>query len=61
VRLAIATAIAAVASVSVIGQAGQSGSVTHEYADVNGVRLHYARAGTGPLMVFVHGFPEFWY
>jgi pimeloyl-ACP methyl ester carboxylesterase len=54
-------AIAAVASVSVIGQAGQSGSVTHEYADVNGVRLHYARAGTGPLMVFVHGFPEFWY
>jgi pimeloyl-ACP methyl ester carboxylesterase len=35
--------------------------ISHEYADVNGVRLHYARAGTGPLMVFVHGFPEFWY
>jgi pimeloyl-ACP methyl ester carboxylesterase len=25
------------------------------------VKLHYARAGRGPLMVFLHGFPEFWY
>jgi pimeloyl-ACP methyl ester carboxylesterase len=33
----------------------------HGYADVNGVRLHYAAAGRGPLMLFVHGFPEFWY
>jgi pimeloyl-ACP methyl ester carboxylesterase len=35
--------------------------ISHDYADVNGVRLHYARAGAGPLIVFVHGFPEFWY
>ncbi len=41
---------------------GQSGPpLSHEYADVNGVRLHYARAGNGPLIVFLHGFPEFWY
>ena len=41
---------------------GQSTSpFSHEYADVNGVRLHYARAGNGPLIVFLHGFPEFWY
>jgi pimeloyl-ACP methyl ester carboxylesterase len=33
----------------------------HDYADVNGVRLHYAKAGQGKLIVFVHGFPEFWY
>ncbi len=32
-----------------------------EYAEVNGVRLHYVTAGKGPLIVFVHGFPEFWY
>jgi pimeloyl-ACP methyl ester carboxylesterase len=25
------------------------------------MRLHYAKAGRGPLMVFLHGFPEFWY
>ena len=33
----------------------------HHYATVNGVRLHYVSAGSGPLILFVHGFPEFWY
>src|SRR2546427_4334609 len=33
----------------------------HAYADVNGIRLHYVTVGRGPLVVFVHGFPEFWY
>lgn len=32
-----------------------------EFAEVNGVRLHYVTAGEGKLIVFVHGFPEFWY
>jgi pimeloyl-ACP methyl ester carboxylesterase len=33
-----------------------------EYAQLaNGITLHYASAGSGPLMLFVHGFPEFWY
>ncbi len=31
------------------------------YVTVNGVRLHYVSAGTGELMLFLHGFPEFWY
>jgi epoxide hydrolase 4 len=36
--------------------------LTHEYAEVNGVKLHYVKAGTGKkLILFVHGFPEFWY
>ncbi|HEV8309973.1 MAG TPA: alpha/beta hydrolase [Methylomirabilota bacterium] len=35
--------------------------LTHRYADVNGVRLHYVTAGAGPLLLFLHGFPEFWY
>jgi pimeloyl-ACP methyl ester carboxylesterase len=33
----------------------------HNYADVNGVRLHYASVGTGPLVLFLHGYPSFWY
>ncbi len=33
----------------------------HEYAEVNGQRLHYVTAGKGKLIIFVHGFPEFWY
>ena len=34
----------------------------HSYAELpNGMRLHYVSAGSGPLILFVHGFPEFWY
>ncbi|HMQ33237.1 MAG TPA: alpha/beta hydrolase [Chloroflexaceae bacterium] len=33
----------------------------HAYADVNGIRMHYVTAGQGPLVVLLHGFPEFWY
>ena len=36
-------------------------AIHHDYASINGVRLHYARAGSGPLILFLHGFPEFWY
>jgi len=25
------------------------------------VRLHHVEAGSGPLVVLLHGFPEFWY
>ena len=31
------------------------------YADVNGVRLHYVSVGSGPLILFLHGYPSFWY
>ena len=35
----------------------------HKYMRVNGVRLHYVEAGDPdkPLMLFIHGFPEFWF
>jgi epoxide hydrolase 4 len=33
----------------------------HEFVDVNGIRMHYVTMGNGPLIVFLHGFPEFWY
>jgi pimeloyl-ACP methyl ester carboxylesterase len=33
----------------------------HGYADLSGARLHYVQAGEGPLVVLLHGFPEFWY
>jgi epoxide hydrolase 4 len=32
----------------------------HGYADVNDIRLHYVACGEGRLMLFLHGFPEFW-
>lgn len=33
----------------------------HATTDVNGIEMHYAEAGSGPLVVLLHGFPEFWY
>jgi pimeloyl-ACP methyl ester carboxylesterase len=33
---------------------------THEHVDCAGVRLHCARAGSGRLIMFLHGFPEYW-
>ena len=35
--------------------------VEHGYADSNGVKIHYASLGKGPLVVMIHGFPDFWY
>jgi epoxide hydrolase 4 len=36
--------------------------IRHGYADVNGIRLHYAETGRGDyLVILLHGFPEFWY
>jgi len=35
--------------------------VQHGYADSEGVKIHYASLGEGPLVVMVHGFPDFWY
>ncbi|HEX2397345.1 MAG TPA: alpha/beta hydrolase [Solirubrobacteraceae bacterium] len=31
------------------------------YAELDEVRLHYVEAGEGPLVVVLHGFPEFWF
>ena len=31
------------------------------YADANGVKIHYVTAGKGPLVVLLHGFPDYWY
>ena len=35
--------------------------VEHKHADSDGVSIHYALAGEGPLVVAIHGFPDFWY
>jgi pimeloyl-ACP methyl ester carboxylesterase len=35
--------------------------VKHGYADSNGVKIHYATMGSGPLVIMIHGFPDYWY
>jgi pimeloyl-ACP methyl ester carboxylesterase len=35
--------------------------VTHRMIETNGIRLHVAEQGDGPLIILCHGFPECWY
>src|SRR5690349_9860024 len=35
--------------------------ITHRFIDSNGIRMHIAEAGSGPLVLLCHGFPESWY
>jgi pimeloyl-ACP methyl ester carboxylesterase len=37
------------------------GPWTHRFVSANGTRFHIVEAGAGPLVLFLHGFPEFWY
>src|ERR1700704_1401157 len=34
---------------------------THRTIEANGIRIHLAEQGAGPLVLFCHGFPESWY
>ena len=33
----------------------------HGTVDSGGVKIHYATIGSGPVVVMIHGFPDFWY
>src|ERR1700754_1619039 len=37
------------------------GPWTHRSVGANGNRFHIVEAGTGPLVLLLHGFPEFWW
>ncbi|HZD71481.1 MAG TPA: alpha/beta hydrolase [Actinomycetes bacterium] len=40
---------------------GAGDAVTHRRLQTNGIGMHLAEAGSGPLVVLLHGFPELWY
>lgn len=54
--LGIGAAPAMAAAVNDIDQ-----RVEHRHAESNGVKIHYAVLGEGPLVLMIHGFPDFWY
>jgi pimeloyl-ACP methyl ester carboxylesterase len=35
--------------------------ISHRTIETNGIRMHLAEKGAGPLVILCHGFPEFWY
>lgn len=36
-------------------------AISHRFIETNGIRMHIAEAGQGPLVLLLHGFPESWY
>ena len=38
-----------------------SDNLKHGYANSAGVKIHFVEAGQGPLVILIHGFPDFWY
>jgi pimeloyl-ACP methyl ester carboxylesterase len=47
----------------IAGQSGIGGNIMteHHTLSVNGIRMHVATAGRGPLLLLCHGWPELWY
>jgi pimeloyl-ACP methyl ester carboxylesterase len=57
----LAVAIILLFALNLSASADVMSKVKHGYADNNGIKIHYASLGEGPLVVMIHGFPDFWY
>ena len=55
------TLAGAVAVLGILASTAESADLKHGFADSNGVKIHYVTAGKGPLVVMIHGFPDYWY
>ncbi len=61
------TAMTALAAGLVVASAAAAAAddlfdrVEHHDASSGDVKIHYVTAGEGPVILFVHGFPDFWY
>ena len=44
-----------------IAKEGVTQAVSHRFIETNGLNMHIAEQGIGPLVLLCHGFPEFWY
>jgi len=51
---------AAAAASATAGAAKRGPAFTDRYATNGGVKIHYVTAGKGPLVVMLHGFPDYW-
>src|SRR5436309_13347622 len=46
---------------SMLSKNDMSGIINHRTLAVNGIQMHVAEQGQGPLVLFCHGWPELWY
>jgi pimeloyl-ACP methyl ester carboxylesterase len=44
-----------------VGEGELSAEVSHHFADLDDCQIHYAERGEGKPIVFLHGFPQFWF
>lgn len=56
-----ALAVTGIAAAQTPARESRMDGIQHRFVDVNGIRIHIAEQGTGPLVVLIHGFPELWY
>jgi hypothetical protein len=51
----VSVTLAAMSAIS-----AQVTSIKHRFIQVNGIKMHIAEQGEGPLIVLAHGWPELW-
>jgi pimeloyl-ACP methyl ester carboxylesterase len=56
-----ATGLAATSRGALAQTPSSAPEITHRQIETNGISMHIAEAGSGPLVVLVHGWPELWY
>lgn len=56
----LALGLLSLAMGSAAASAAPAPRLEDHYADDNGVKIHYVAAGKGPLVVMIHGFPDYW-
>ena len=59
-RLSFAGALAAALTLAFAAQAAPQAKREDHYAQNGAVKIHYVTQGKGPLVVLVHGFPDYW-
>ena len=48
-------------SIALTAVADENEHGTHGFAQSGDVKIHYVTDGEGPLLVLIHGFPDYWY
>jgi pimeloyl-ACP methyl ester carboxylesterase len=59
-KLTFAGAIAVAMTLAIAAQAAAAAKLEDHYAQNGAVKIHYVAEGRGPLVVMVHGFPDYW-
>lgn len=61
-RLQLITQIAAFSALlATVSLSADEPLGTHGFASSDNVKIHYVTAGNGPLVILIHGFPDYWY